>query len=544
MARQTDISFRTWDGQHYLCAEPDGRVVADRTAVGAWEQWTVEHMDGGAVALRSPHGKYLCAEPDGTVIANRDQVGAWEQFQLVADAAGVGLRSVHGGFLVAERGGGGEVKADRQYSGPGPWETFVPSALLISDPLPPPAGPSTLTRLRVESNLRWFANDAGRFDWREVSCFALVGMVVAGRVDEARALLRWLRSAGFTVVRVFLTNPIEPYIARPDRDGFWQALDTAVALCADEGLYCRGSIINMTEPWGGIWYPDRRDVWSGSVKAGGDAFAVECAQRLAPQPHVVLELANEPGQIGMRDSFGDLIALGRKVKAVAPDTLLCAGAVDGPNDQDTTFACDPFDFCDAHIERRMAVRGFEWVKRSGEYALIDQHAVAKPMPFVSGEPANLGEARRDGRNDDVEPSPSVAFAYGAVSRSRQYNACFHYDGGLYGTIPKPETEPCVRAFMAALDAFPMLTGGKWRGHWGQSGGDYWRDTWAPTDNTDEVERHIAEGRGPWRAFGCHAYSVVFPEPENWNWQRSAELPVERVAHCADGAFAAGVYRRL
>lgn len=422
-------------------------------------------------------------------------------------------------------------------------ETTVWAAQATDVPPVPPVPPGTLSRLRVEDNARWFANDAGRFDWREVSCFALVGMVLAGRLDEARALLAWHRAAGFTVVRVFVTNPIEPFIARPDRAGFWQGLDVAVQLCAEAGLYLRASLINMTEPFGGTWHPDRRDVWSGDVRARGEAFAVECAQRLAAHPHVVIELANEPGQIGMRDSFDALIALGRKVKAVAPDTLLCAGAVDGPNDQDTRFVVAPFDFCDVHVERRMGVRGFEWVKRSGEYAVIDQEHVGKRMPVVSGEPVNFGEGRRDGRNGDVEPSPSVAFAYAAVSRARQYNACFHYDGGLYGTIPAPETAACVRAFMDALDAFPMTTDRKWRGHHGQGAGDYWRDLWPEDDDLGNVERHVADGRGPWRAFGAGPYSVLFPEPDGWDYTRQQEAPHTRVASCDAGAFQASVYRR-
>lgn len=526
------VSFKTADGQHYLCAELDGRVVADRTAEGAWELWTLAHLGGDTYTLRSAHGGYLCAEPDGRVIADRAESGPWEAWRLVQAGGGVAFVSHHGRYLCAEGGGGGAVVADREAAGA--WETFTPSRAI--GPLPI----ASLSRLRVEDNRRWFANDAGRFDWREVSCFPLVGMVLAGEVDDARALLAWHQAAGFSVVRVFITNPIEPFIARPDRDGFWQALDVAVQLCAEAGLYLRASLVNMTEPFGGTWYPDRRDVWSGAVRTRGEAFAVEAAQRLAAQPHVVLELANEPGQIGMRDSFDALIGLGRKVKAVAPDTLLCAGAVDGPNDQDTRFAVEPFDFCDAHIERRMGVRGFEWVKRSGEYALIDQEHVAKLMPFVSGEPVNFGEPRVDGRNGDVEPSPSVAAAYAAVSRARQYNTCFHFDGGLYGTLPTPDTEACIRAYMTALDAFPMLTESRWRGHWSQS---YWRQVWPRVDDVRDVESHVSGGRGPWRVFGCGLFSVAFPEPDGWDYRANLTAPATRLAYESDGAFAVGVYRK-
>lgn len=35
------------------------------------------------VAFRTHHGKYICAEPDGTLVANRDAIGPWETFEQV-----------------------------------------------------------------------------------------------------------------------------------------------------------------------------------------------------------------------------------------------------------------------------------------------------------------------------------------------------------------------------------------------------------------------------------------------------------------------------
>ncbi|WP_291988344.1 hypothetical protein [Luteitalea sp.] len=419
-----------------------------------------------------------------------------------------------------------------------------------AEPEPPPVGPFTLTRLRVEDNRRWFANEAGRFDWREVSAFSLLSRLLAGEDQHVRDYLAGMRARGFTVVRVILTldgdywtrSPLggRSFRCAPDMPGYWQALDRLVELTGAAGLYLRAVFLGAVEPFGGVWHPDRRDVWHGDVRARGEAFTVEAAQRIGRHAHVIGELANEPGQIGMRESFDELIALGRKVKAVAPDMLLGGGAVDGANDQDTRFAVSPFDYCDGHIERRMAVRGFEWVKRSGEYALIDQEHVGKKMPFISGEPVNFGERRADGRTGDVEPSPSVAFAYGAVSRARQYSTCFHYDGGLWTTLPAAETDACISSYMAALNAFPMLTDGKWRGHWAQS---YWRQVWPPKDDEDIVERHVADGRGPWRVFGCGPYCVAFPEPDGWDYRANLTAPATRLAHESAGAFAAGVYRK-
>ena len=412
---------------------------------------------------------------------------------------------------------------------------------------PPPV---TLTRLSVDGRKRWFTTEAGFFDYREVSAFSLLSRLLAGETDYVREYLAAMRGYGFTVVRVILTldgdywvggNPLgRSFRCAPDMPGYWQGLDRLADLTAEAGLYLRAVFVGAVEPFGGVWHSDRRDVWSGSVRERGEAFVVEAAQRLAGRVHVIGELANEPGQIGMRESFDELIALGRKVKAVAPLMLLGGGAVDGPNDNDTRLCVQPFDYVDAHIERRMGVGGFEWVKRSGEYATIDAEHQPVKMPFISGEPVNFGEWRADDRNGDVERSPSVAFAYGGVSRARQYNTCFHYDGGLWTTMPELATVESIRAYMAALDAFPMLTDDKWRGHWSQS---YWRQVWPAKDDIDVVERHLNERRGPWRVFGCGPYCIAFPSAKDWNWQADLTSPAQQLASSTAGVYGAGIYRK-
>lgn len=416
---------------------------------------------------------------------------------------------------------------------------------LARDALPEPP-PSTLTRLRVEENRRWFANEAGRFDWREISAFSLLSRLLRGEADHVRHYLRTVRGYGFTVARVLLTldgDYWREFRSAPDMAGYWERLDELVRIAGEEGIYLRLVMIGAIEPFGGVWHPDRRDVWTGDVQQRGEAFILEVAARYAASPVVIYEFANEPLQIGLRDSFDTLIAMGPRVKAVAPHVLLTAGAADGASDNRTDFAVQPFDFIDAHIERRMAVGGMEWVKRSGEYAPIDQEAVSKRMPFVSGEPVNFGESRRDGHNGDVERSPSVAFAYAGVSRARQYNTTFHYDGGLWTTLPTDETLRHIRAYHTALDAFPMMTcGTKWRGHWAES---YFQQVWPPTDDVRQVEQHIADGRGPWRVYGCDGYSVSIAEPKGWNWSANTRHPgVRRLAESTDGVFNAAVYGRF
>ncbi|WP_291990940.1 hypothetical protein, partial [Luteitalea sp.] len=436
---------------------------------------TLAYQGDGNLVLYDRQGPRWASETHGRSAGYVEMQG--DGFLCIYDAAGVpiwrsGDVAAPGGRLVFDESG---IRVVATVELP-TWQVR-----LEPRPTPPiePLPPSSLTRLRVEDNKRWFANAAGRFDYREVSAFSLLSRLLAGEDAEVQAFHAGMRARGFSVVRVILTldgdywtrSPLSgrSFRCAPDMPGYWQALDRLVALTGAAGLYLRAVFLGDVQPFGGVWDPVRRDdVWSGDVRRRGEAFTVEAAQRLGGHAHVIGELANEPGQIGMRESFDELIALGRKVKAVAPDMLLGGGAVDGPNDQDTRLAVAPFDYCDAHIDRRMGVGGFEWVKRSGEYALIDQEHVARKMPFISGEPVNFGELRADGRNGDVERSPSVAFAYGGVSRARQYNTCFHYDGGLWSTLPKADTDACIRAYMAALNAFPMLTDGKWRGHWAQS----------------------------------------------------------------------------
>jgi hypothetical protein len=69
----------------YVCAENAGAapLVADRDAIGGWEQFTLVQNPDGSVALRAAvNGKYVCADNAGAspLIANRDAVGPWESF--------------------------------------------------------------------------------------------------------------------------------------------------------------------------------------------------------------------------------------------------------------------------------------------------------------------------------------------------------------------------------------------------------------------------------------------------------------------------------
>ena len=127
---------------HYLCAEGGGGsiAIADRDEAGPWEQWTVETWDDGRVSLKAAStGLYLCAEPDGTVIVNRTESGEYERFAYEVRDVGVAFLSYHGTYLQAPEGGGTPdavrcVGDDPNL--PGVWEFFLSSVDFWTPPQP------------------------------------------------------------------------------------------------------------------------------------------------------------------------------------------------------------------------------------------------------------------------------------------------------------------------------------------------------------------------------------------------------------------------
>ena len=112
-----------------VCAESGGgaALIANRTALGPWETFTIVSRGGNLVALRaSANQLYVCAENGGNsaLIANRPVIGLWETFALITNADGsFSLRSQANNKLVcAESGGGAPLIANRDVVGP--WESF------------------------------------------------------------------------------------------------------------------------------------------------------------------------------------------------------------------------------------------------------------------------------------------------------------------------------------------------------------------------------------------------------------------------------------
>ena len=112
-----------------VCAESAGAasLIANRSAVGQWETFTIVDRGGGMVALRAAADNlYVCAENGGAspLVANRYSIGQWETFQLLTNGDGsFSLRAQANNKLVcAEAGGNAPLIANRDVVGQ--WESF------------------------------------------------------------------------------------------------------------------------------------------------------------------------------------------------------------------------------------------------------------------------------------------------------------------------------------------------------------------------------------------------------------------------------------
>jgi hypothetical protein len=123
------VSLRARVNNAYVCAENagDGALIANRAAIGGWEQFDLLDAGGGNIALRShANGKLVTAENAGNsqLIPNRTAIGLWETFQLVRNPNGSVslLARVNGRYVTAESAGAAPLIANR--TAIGPWEQF------------------------------------------------------------------------------------------------------------------------------------------------------------------------------------------------------------------------------------------------------------------------------------------------------------------------------------------------------------------------------------------------------------------------------------
>ncbi len=124
------VGVRSQVNSRLVCAESAGgaSLIANRSALGPWETFTMIDMGGGAVALRAQaNNMYVCAEAAGSqpLIANRYSVGLWETFRLITNSDGTfSLQSnANNRYVCAENAGNSPLIANR--TAIGLWEKFT-----------------------------------------------------------------------------------------------------------------------------------------------------------------------------------------------------------------------------------------------------------------------------------------------------------------------------------------------------------------------------------------------------------------------------------
>jgi Glycosyl hydrolases family 16 len=123
-------------------------LVADRTAVGGWEQFQVVDVGGGFIALKSiGNGRFVSADLNrgafAPLVADRASAGTWEHFRW-GDLAGGAFTltgRVTGRFVSADLNRGASLVSDRVSAST--WETFTWAAVGGTPPPPPPPPPPT-----------------------------------------------------------------------------------------------------------------------------------------------------------------------------------------------------------------------------------------------------------------------------------------------------------------------------------------------------------------------------------------------------------------
>lgn len=122
------VALRAHNGLYVRADNESNRtLVADSSATGDWENFTLRDVSENTIALRAHNGLYVRADNErgGMLIANSPAVGDWEKFELVEVGTNNVTLKAHNGLYVRADIVNGTLVADS--SAIGEWETFVRS---------------------------------------------------------------------------------------------------------------------------------------------------------------------------------------------------------------------------------------------------------------------------------------------------------------------------------------------------------------------------------------------------------------------------------
>jgi len=168
------MGLRSLQNNQIVSADLGGNSVltANRSSVGAWEQITVDDLNGGilnsgdSVALQVHDGLYASAENGGgwAVSPNRRTQGAWETWTIVkvngsgqiTDGNQVAFKSNNGRYLNVQSNGSVDVTG---------WSVGTAQTFTISNftqpSLPPKLIPGTSISLQAQANGKYVTSDIG-----------------------------------------------------------------------------------------------------------------------------------------------------------------------------------------------------------------------------------------------------------------------------------------------------------------------------------------------------------------------------------------------
>lgn len=289
--------------------------------------------------------------------------------------------------------------------------------------LPFPLPPSRLSAIAPCGRALCLA-DGSPFPWRGVTAFALLEHVAKGRLDDARAFLKWAQDTGFTLVRVLAMNP----------HGWFD-------LSVDDGRRALPQLLSIAGE-----YSLRVQIVALANTAGQDeAFLQEQVREVgrlcSRSANCVMEIANEPyhrTQARLNDP-----ALMRRLQQHVPDNVVVAWGA-APADTSTSLAGG--DFVVVHMARR----GERW-DRLARMTGLEAMSRQTGKFVVDNEPIGAAERPEPSRRDD---DPAAFFGQGALARVLGIGSTFHCQDCLDARTPHGVQQQAAAAFTAGATIAP------------------------------------------------------------------------------------------
>jgi len=289
--------------------------------------------------------------------------------------------------------------------------------------LPFPRPPSGLSAIAPCGRLLCL-DEGSPFRWRGVTAFALLDQVAEGRLDDARAFLRWAHDTGFTLVRVLAMNP-GGWFDLPVADGR-RALPRLLSIASEHSL--RVQIVALANT-------------AGQDEAFLREQVREVGRLCSMSSNCVMEIANEPyhrTQARLNDP-----ALMRRLQQEVPDNVVVAW---GAAQSDTSATLAGGDYVVVHM-----ARGGERWDRLARMTGLEAMSRQTGKFVVDNEPIGAAEKPEPSRRDDA---PAAFFAQGALSRVLGIGSTFHCQDCLLARIPHPVQQQAADAFIAGATIAP------------------------------------------------------------------------------------------